>query len=570
MLLTRFSAVLRHGQSAPDEDWLYYRLGFFLDACLASVRSQRGAQPFDWLVLFDDRCSEGFRADVEQLADGTFTPIWTHESFRRDSFAEHVAERTSAPYLITTRIDSDDALAVDFMAAVQRQFAEQERLFVNFPRGIQIDRSGAVYRSDILSSPFLSLIEKRVEGRLPDTVFVTKHARARGHGPLREVRSPVMWAQVLHGTNLSNIVNGTRTSPRVVAERFDFDLGYDAHVTGRRLRTAQATHLGQLVKLWSAHPGELTKWAEASARTLRGTHERPQEDGAPTLSDKVQQWEQDTRTRLRHQRWHLTERANRALPGRARVVSGDPEEVLRRDKVVVLAEWSRSSTVRPDALRALSAYAEAGYGTLVVAARDPWTRLRRQPVPRGTAVLRRPNLAYDFGSWRDALSSYPQIAAKELVILTNDSLIGPLGSIDELLRRIESSKEDVWAPTSVLRPRPHLQSYLLAFRGGVLAKEPLRGFFADIRPLGSKREVVETYEFGLTQLIDERGLTWRAGWSHAELGLGTSVDIPLSGWQKLLDAGFPFIKRTLLSHPGYAHHRAAVEQVVSERCCDQR
>ena len=180
VLLTRFSAVLAAGRPPADEDWLYYRLGFFLDACLPSVRSQRGAQPFEWLVLLDDRCSDGFRADVEALAEGAFTPIWTHETFRRDSFAQHVASRCDAPYLITTRIDSDDAMALDFMASVQRQFAEQERLFVNFPRGIQIDRSGAVYRSDILSSPFLSLIERREEGRLPDT----------GHdaGPVTTVR----------------------------------------------------------------------------------------------------------------------------------------------------------------------------------------------------------------------------------------------------------------------------------------------------------------------------------------------------------------------------------------------
>lgn len=96
------------------------------------------------------------------------------EPFRRDSFARPVAELTGtgpAPYLITTRIDSDDAMAVDFMAAVQAQFGRQERLFVNFTRGVQIDRTGAVYRSDVLSNPFVSLIERRDHTRPPDTVI---------------------------------------------------------------------------------------------------------------------------------------------------------------------------------------------------------------------------------------------------------------------------------------------------------------------------------------------------------------------------------------------------------------
>ena len=161
VLLTRFSAVLHPDAPPADEDWLFYRLGFFVDACLPSVLSQRGAQSFEWLVIFDDRCSDDFRAQVEELADGAFTPIWTHEPFTRDAFAQHVADRCHSPFVITTRIDSDDAMAVDLMASVQAQFDGQERLFVNFPRGIQIDRSGAVHRATILSSPFLSLIEAR-------------------------------------------------------------------------------------------------------------------------------------------------------------------------------------------------------------------------------------------------------------------------------------------------------------------------------------------------------------------------------------------------------------------------
>ncbi|WP_161965066.1 glycosyltransferase [Ornithinimicrobium cerasi] len=299
VLLTRFSAVLHPDAPPPDEDWLYYRLGFFVDACLPSVLSQRSAQPFEWLVLLDDRCSHDFRADVEELAAGAFTPLWGHAPFRRNSFAEPVARRCVAPYLISTRIDSDDAMAVDFMGAVQAQYAEQERMFVNFPRGVQIDRSGAVYRADVLSSPFLSLIERRREGEAPLTVYAAKHARARGVAPLREVRAPAMWAQVLHGTNLSNITNGVRVHPRVVGERFRIDLGYDAGVTGVRLRRARVKHLGRLARLWAAHPGELTKAAEAAAWTLRGTHERPQQAGAPTLTDRVQEWERGMLTRFR-------------------------------------------------------------------------------------------------------------------------------------------------------------------------------------------------------------------------------------------------------------------------------
>ncbi|SDB79886.1 Putative rhamnosyl transferase [Raineyella antarctica] len=285
-LLTRFSAVLSPGAPPPAEEWLDYRLGFFYDVTYPSVRAQRGADA-TWLVIFDDRCSPEFRATVEDLAaDGTFVPLWTHEPWRRDSFAAAVAERSTAPYVITTRIDSDDGIAADFLAAVQARFAEQELLFVNFTRGLQVDRGGAVYLFDNLSSPFLSLVERRREGEPPMTVYAPKHARARTHGPLLEVVAPPMWLQVVHDTNLSNIVTGTRTDPAVLRERFSITLPYRAAIGRWRLRAEELRHLVRLAGLWWRHPGELTRFVEVKYWRLRGTHVRPQGD-ARTLTDRL-------------------------------------------------------------------------------------------------------------------------------------------------------------------------------------------------------------------------------------------------------------------------------------------
>ncbi|NCD16924.1 MAG: hypothetical protein EOL91_06360 [Actinobacteria bacterium] len=286
-LLTRFSAVLAPGAPPASEDWLYYRLGFFVDAAHPSVVAQRDAA-FTWLVLFDDRCSDAFRSDVEMLAaDGSFIPMWSHHPFRRDTFADAVAARSATPHLITTRMDSDDAIAADYLAAVQAQFAHQERLFVSFTRGLQLDRSGAVYRCDQLSNPFLSLIERRAPGTRPLTVYGPKHARARSLGPLREVAAPPMWAQVVHDANVSNIITGTRTDPRVVADRFVLGLGYRRNVPFPRLLVEKAVHRVRLARLWTAHPGELTRHVEARFWRLRGTHTCPQDPAARTLSDTL-------------------------------------------------------------------------------------------------------------------------------------------------------------------------------------------------------------------------------------------------------------------------------------------
>jgi hypothetical protein len=580
VLLTRFSAVMAPEAEPAGEEWLRYRLAFFDQVTYASVVSQT-TRDFQWLVLFDDRCSAEFRADIEYLAEDVFTPVWTHETFRRDSFAEPVAAVTHAPYLITTRIDSDDAMAVDFMETVQAQFAHQERLFVNLTRGIQVDRSGAVYLSDQLSNPFISLVERREPGRLPDTVYVAKHARARAKGPIREVRAPAMWMQVVHDLNVSNIVNGPRIAPGVVAERFRVDLTYDEDFRGTGLARARARQVGRLVRLWAAHPGELTKAAEAWAWRSRGTHERAQDDGA-TLTDKVQALEQgwrqrwqesavrrrarDTKRDAARRYWGLQRSFNTASSPEPVLVAGSLDAVLGGDRVVVLAEYSRSGHPRPEALSGAAAWAAAGVPTLVVCARDAWSRMPREleDLPDGVAVVRRPNVGYDFGSWGAALTAYPQIASKRLVILTNDSLAGPYGPLDDLLARIEASEADVWAATANHFPQEHLQSYLLAFRDGVLARDPLAAFFAGVRAQDSKRAVIQTYEFGLSALMRSAGLTHEVGWTQESLNLVHSANPTFEGYAAMLAAGFPFVKRILLEERRFDLHDAIATVVRQE------
>ncbi|MFC7594446.1 glycosyltransferase [Terrabacter sp. GCM10028922] len=289
VLLTRFSAAFSAAVPA-QEDWLRYRLGFFVDACWSSVRAQRGAD-FTWLVLFDDRCPDDFRADVEALAEGTFTPVWSHEPWSPAIFGRAVDDLRSrggapAPWLLTTRLDSDDGIARDFMAAVQQEFTPTDGLFVDFPRGVQIDRSGGTYLYDQLSSPFLTLVERRRPGTPPRTVYMARHARAREWGPLREVSAPPMWVQVIHGTNLLNMTVGARVSPRVVNERFDLELVYTRDVPAVRLLREKLTHRLRLVRLWWRHPGEVTKWAEAKFWRVRGTHVRPR-SSTPNLTEAL-------------------------------------------------------------------------------------------------------------------------------------------------------------------------------------------------------------------------------------------------------------------------------------------
>ena len=229
LILTRFSAVLSSELPPAEPDWLWYRLGFFLDACHSSMSGQQPGRAdvrTEWLVWFDDRCEDDFRAQVEELAAGVFTPVWTHEVFWTD-LRPRISRHAQAPVLVTTRVDSDDAVATDFLARIQAEAAalapQGEDCFVNFPHGLQLDRLGRLRRCRLRANHYLSLVEHRT-AEPPRTVFVTRHPDARLAAPVREVQTPPMWLEVLHGSNLMNSGRGVPCGDHDVRERFSISL----------------------------------------------------------------------------------------------------------------------------------------------------------------------------------------------------------------------------------------------------------------------------------------------------------------------------------------------------------
>ena len=290
LVLTRFSAVFGDGVPPADPAWLDYRLGFFIDACLPSMLSQT-VRDFRWLVWFDDRCPDDFRADVEQLAaEGGFEPIWTHESFWQDLTPQVVA-RSTRPWLVTTRHDSDDALARDFIESVQREVRPVDRLVIDFPVGLQLDRSGAVYADHLRSNHFVSLLERRTEAP-PVTVFVSEHPKLRRHAPIRRVVTEPMWLEVLHGSNVSNDLRGERVDPSVVASRFDIPLGYRADVDPQTLRRERRERSRAMWRTRLTNPHAALTWTRAVVDRARGTLTVARSAGQ-TLGERLQ-----TRSRL--------------------------------------------------------------------------------------------------------------------------------------------------------------------------------------------------------------------------------------------------------------------------------
>jgi len=213
LVLTRFNTAIDY---APSElrlntEWLRGRLSLFERYCLPSMAGQASAQ-FRWVVFFDAASPRWLKDQIESYGS-LMTPIYIDGVATDAVIARRIAEAglASSEYLVTTRLDNDDALARTHLAYVQREFRRQEREFVAFPLGMQYFR-GHLYTVCWRANPFLSLIERVQNHNRFTTVFCVPHYRVRESGDLRLLIRGPQWLQVLHS---SNIRNGLRGLPRM-------------------------------------------------------------------------------------------------------------------------------------------------------------------------------------------------------------------------------------------------------------------------------------------------------------------------------------------------------------------
>lgn len=207
---TRFSVKATWGFDKFPREWLERRLRLWEAYCLPSIAGQTSSD-FTWLLYCDEstapdvldhlRDHERRLARLRVLVTGAGgTPLSLTRSL----------VHSSTELLLTTRLDSDDALNVSYAETVQR-YAEPflrsrlETLLVNFPRGYKLQSpAGKVYESRIPYSPFHTLFERKAPAREWETVLMGNHSALHEQHPTHQDESIAGWLQLLHGGNVLN------------------------------------------------------------------------------------------------------------------------------------------------------------------------------------------------------------------------------------------------------------------------------------------------------------------------------------------------------------------------------
>jgi Putative rhamnosyl transferase len=209
LLITKFNVQTSFAASLVRlaASWLNARLELFERYCLPSVAGQKGAE-FRWIVFFDAASPAWFKQKISTYAPLVY-PIYIDGPVSDELIAHSILHTglASLPYLITTRLDNDDAISMDHLASVQSVFHQQEREFITFPLGLQSFR-GHLYTVYWPNNPFLSLIERVGDDGRFTTVFCVPHDHVGQAGKLRRVHRTCQWMQVLHDSNIGNTLRG--------------------------------------------------------------------------------------------------------------------------------------------------------------------------------------------------------------------------------------------------------------------------------------------------------------------------------------------------------------------------
>lgn len=150
---------------------------------------------------------------------------------------------------------------------------------------------------------------------------------------------------------------------------------------------------------------------------------------------------------------------------------------------------------------------------------------------------------YDFGSWQELINllGWEKLSEYDELILTNDSVFGPLYDLKNFVEDIEEDKE--WDLCGINTAYDfhtwHLSSYFLIFRKNGFLSDIFKEHINSVVQEDNVKKVIEKYEIGLSRKMVEAGFTVKNAVKFRK-------NIYLS-WRNFFLAGSPLIKRKIFN-----------------------
>lgn len=184
-----------------------------------------------------------------------------------------------------------------------------------------------------------------------------------------------------------------------------------------------------------------------------------------------------------------------------------PKPTPTARKLCLFATYDPQGLIDPYVLFHLKEIARAGFDIILISTSAQLEKRDLNAVlPLCRAVVHRRNIGLDFASWKVGIELTGGCAGYDRILLTNDSIFGPLRELSPILQTFESSNARICGLTESLEITKHLQSYFLYVKLDSIPLDVWDAFWNDVEPLASKNDIIERYEVGLSQRFLQAGI----------------------------------------------------------------
>jgi len=217
-LITRFNLPNKGWQQdknnnpVQNEEWLDYRIQLFETYCLPSIKHQT-CKDFVWFVYFDANSPSMLKNKIIewQATCENLIPQYSndYDACLGREMSEHITNMLPADtgFIITTRIDNDDAFHSDAIKTIQEHFKPQDNTIIDIEDGYCYNTgNGVITKHRFISNQFISYIEHRKN--LYGTVYKEGHPAWIEKAKFVSIKNKRLWLQVVHEKNIVNAMKG--------------------------------------------------------------------------------------------------------------------------------------------------------------------------------------------------------------------------------------------------------------------------------------------------------------------------------------------------------------------------
>lgn len=231
--------------------------------------------------------------------------------------------------------------------------------------------------------------------------------------------------------------------------------------------------------------------------------------------------------------------------------------------VCFFCSYDKENIIRKNVYHYLNELIQAGFDIVFISTSDIFSNDDLEKLSKCCIrIIQRENKGYDFYGWKTGLERYPDYSAHTGLLLANDSVLGPLFSIKDIIMKLENCDADIVGMTDCPYIYPHLQSYFLYCKKTVITSDEFVRFFKQVDVLGFKMAIIRKYEVGFSRLLSRRFKLQALYNLKSVLDQIPSTELyterpkyridPSSQlWKPLIsELKFPFLKKSILSRRG--------------------